>query len=123
MKKIISLFLCAILLTAVFSIAVSAASVTISASQSSAESGTVYGTWKYYGGLNNKGSERTLRFSARYYSLGLWVNDVHMNVPPGGSFSMFRTITLSSPTNWKLHLNPLNTLFGGCLGSGSIIYD
>ena len=123
MKRKILSFVVAI--TAVISIgtlSASAASVTLKTTQTSAVSGNVYGTWKYFLGWNSSDSLHKVYFTGQYSDGSGWHDDAQSLVAIGSSLGYQETSTRTACL-WRLELNPEGYGYTKCSAYGEIHND
>lgn len=123
-KKVLSIVLCAMVLVAMLSSSAFAVvkSVHLDSTQTIAESGLVYGSWKLITASNDKTSTFAVHVLPKYKKAGIWWNGASEKIVlrPGTSIGDTATKRLSDEYYWKLVLNPDGAGKYGCTADGTI---
>ena len=123
-KKVLSIVLCAMVLVAMLSSSAFAVvkSVHLDSTQTIAESGLVYGSWKLITASNDKTSTFAVHVFPKYKKAGIWWNGASEKIVlrPGTSIGDTATKRLSDEYYWKLVLNPDGAGKYGCTADGTI---
>lgn len=124
MKKVLSIVLCVMLLVAMLSTSAFAVvkTVTLDSSQTIAESGLVYGSWKIITASNDATSARAVHVLPKYKKAGFWINGAksEIKLSRGTSIGDAETQRLKKEYYWKLVLNPDGAGAYGCTAEGTI---
>lgn len=124
MKKVLLIVLCAMVLVAMLSSSAFAVvkSVHLDSTQTIAESGLVYGSWKVITASNDKTSTFAVHVLPKYKKAGIWWNGANEKIVlrPGTSIGDTATKRLSDEYYWKLVLNPDGAGKYGCTADGTI---
>ena len=124
MKKVLSIVLCAMVLVAMLSSSAFAVvkSVHLDSTQTIAESGLVYGSWKVITASNDKTSTFAVHVLPKYKKAGIWWNGANEKIVlrPGTSIGDTATKRLSDEYYWKLVPNPDGAGKYGCTADGTI---
>lgn len=121
MKRKLLTFVVAIMaVISIGSLSASAASVTLKTTQTSAVSGNVTGTWKYFNGKNNSTSLHSVYFTAQYSDGDGWHDDAQSLVPKGVTLGDTNTSTRQNCL-WRLELNPQGYGYTNCSANGQIL--
>lgn len=124
MKKVLSIVLCAMVLVAMLSSSAFAVvkSVHLDSTQTIAESGLVYGSWKLITASNDRTSAFAVHVLPKYKKVGIWWNGANEKIElrPGTSIGDTETKRLSDEYYWKLVLNPDGAGKYGCTADGTI---
>ena len=123
-KKVLSIVLCAMVLVAMLSSSAFAVvkTVYLDSTQTIAESGLVYGSWKIITASNDKTSTFAVHVLPKYKKAGIWWNGANEKIVlrPGTSIGDTETKRLSDEYYWKLVLNPDGAGKYGCTADGTI---
>lgn len=123
-EKVLSIVLCAMVLVAMLSSSAFAVvkSVHLDSTQTIAESGLVYGSWKLITASNDKTSTFAVHVLPKYKKAGIWWNGASEKIVlrPGTSIGDTATKRLSDEYYWKLVLNPDGAGKYGCTADGTI---
>lgn len=123
-EKVLSIVLCAMVLVAMLSSSAFAVvkSVHLDSTQTIAESGLVYGSWKLITASNDKTSTFAVHVLPKYKKAGIWWNGANEKIVlrPGTSIGDTATKRLSDEYYWKLVLNPDGAGKYGCTADGTI---
>ena len=123
-EKVLSIVLCAMVLVAMLSSSAFAVvkSVHLDSTQTIAESGLVYGSWKLITASNDKTSTFAVHVLPKYKNAGIWWNGANEKIVlrPGTSIGDTETKRLSDEYYWKLVLNPDGAGKYGCTADGTI---
>lgn len=123
-KKVLSIVLCAMVLVAMLSSSAFAVvkSVHLDSTQTIAESGLVYGSWKLITASNDKTSTFAVHVLPKYKKAGIWWSGASEKIVlrPGTSIGDTATKRLSDEYYWKLVLNPDGAGKYGCTADGTI---
>lgn len=123
-EKVLSIVLCAMVLVAMLSSSAFAVvkSVHLDSTQTIAESGLVYGSWKLITASNDKTSTFAVHVLPKYKKAGIWWNGTSEKIVlrPGTSIGDTATKRLSDEYYWKLVLNPDGAGKYGCTADGTI---
>lgn len=123
-EKVLSIVLCAMVLVAMLSSSAFAVvnSVHLDSTQTIAESGLVYGSWKLITASNDKTSTFAVHVLPKYKKAGIWWNGANEKIVlrPGTSIGDTETKRLSDEYYWKLVLNPDGAGKYGCTADGTI---
>lgn len=123
-KKVLSIVLCAMVLVAMLSSSAFAVvkTVYLDSTQTIAESGLVYGSWKLITASNDKTSTFAVHVLPKYKKAGIWWNGANEKIVlrPGTSIGDTETKRLSDEYYWKLVLNPDGAGKYGCTADGTI---
>lgn len=123
-KKVLSIVLCAMVLVAMLSSSAFAVvkTVYLDSTQTIAESGLVYGSWKLITASNDKTSTFAVHVLPKYKKSGIWWNGANEKIVlrPGTSIGDTETKRLSDEYYWKLVLNPDGAGKYGCTADGTI---
>lgn len=96
----------------------------INDTQSSVDSATVIGTYKFFGGTNFNSSTHSLTISSKYFSAGDgWKFDVKKKVAINTTLNDTETTYFSAATSWRVNLSPYSIWTSGCNGEGYIWYS
>lgn len=124
MKKVLSIVLCAMVLVAMLSSSAFAVvkSVHLDSTQTIAESGLVYSSWKLITASNDKTSTFAVHVLPKYKKAGIWWSGASEKIVlrPGTSIGDTETKRLSDEYYWKLVLNPDGAGKYGCTADGTI---
>lgn len=123
-EKVLSIVLCAMVLVAMLSSSAFAVvkTVYLDSTQTIAESGLVYGSWKLITASNDKTSTFAVHVLPKYKKAGIWWNGASEKIVlrPGTSIGDTATKRLSDEYYWKLVLNPDGAGKYGCTADGTI---
>jgi hypothetical protein len=123
-EKVLSIVLCAMVLVAMLSSSAFAVvkTVYLDSTQTIAESGLVYGSWKLITASNDKTSTFAVHVLPKYKKAGIWWNGANEKIVlrPGTSIGDTETKRLSDEYYWKLVLNPDGAGKYGCTADGTI---
>lgn len=123
-KKVLSIVLCAMVLVAMLSSSAFAVvkTVYLDSTQTIAESGLVYGSWKLITASNDKTSTFAVHVLPKYKKAGIWWSGASEKIVlrPGTSIGDTETKRLSDEYYWKLVLNPDGAGKYGCTADGTI---
>lgn len=123
-EKVLSIVLCAMVLVAMLSSSAFAVvkSVHLDSTQTIAESGLVYGSWKLITASNDKTSTFAVHVLPKYKKAGIWWSGASEKIVlrPGTSIGDTETKRLSDEYYWKLVLNPDGAGKYGCTADGTI---
>lgn len=123
-EKVLSIVLCAMVLVAMLSSSAFAVvkSVHLDSTQTIAESGLVYGSWKLITASNDKTSTFAVHVLPKYKKAGIWWSGASEKIVlrPGTSIGDTATKRLSDEYYWKLVLNPDGAGKYGCTADGTI---
>lgn len=123
-KKVLSIVLCAMVLVAMLSSSAFAVvkTVYLDSTQTIAESGLVYGSWKIITASSDKTSARVVHVLPKYKKAGIWWSGASEKIVlrPGTSIGDTATKRLSDEYYWKLVLNPDGAGKYGCTADGTI---
>lgn len=123
-EKVLSIVLCAMVLVAMLSSSAFAVvkSVHLDSTQTIAESGLVYGSWKLITASNDKTSTFAVHVLPKYKKAGIWWSGASEKIVlrPGTSIGDTETKRLSDEYYWKLVLNPDGVRAYGCTAEGTI---
>lgn len=123
-EKVLSIVLCAMVLVAMLSSSAFAVvkTVYLDSTQTIAESGLVYGSWKLITASNDKTSTFAVHVLPKYKKAGIWWNGANEKIVlrPGISIGDTETKRLSDEYYWKLVLNPDGAGKYGCTADGTI---
>lgn len=123
-KKVLSTVLCAMVLVAMLSSSAFAVvkTVYLDSTQTIAESGLVYGSWKLITASNDKTSTFAVHVLPKYKKAGIWWSGASEKIVlrPGTSIGDTETKRLSDEYYWKLVLNPDGAGKYGCTADGTI---
>lgn len=124
MKKVLSIVLCAMVLVAMLSSSAFAVvkTVYLDSTQTIAESGLVYGSWKIITASSDKTSARVVHVLPKYKKGGFWINGAksEIKLSRGTSIRDTETKKLTEEHYWKLVLNPDGVRVYGCTAEGTI---
>ena len=97
-------------------------SVHLDSTQTIAESGLVYGSWKLITASNDKTSTFAVHVLPKYKKAGIWWSGASEKIVlrPGTSIGDTETKRLSDEYYWKLVLNPDGAGKYGCTADGTI---
>ena len=97
-------------------------SVHLDSTQTIAESGLVYGSWKLITASNDKTSTFAVHVLPKYKKAGIWWSGASEKIVlrPGTSIGDTATKRLSDEYYWKLVLNPDGAGKYGCTADGTI---
>ncbi len=123
-EKVLSIVLCAMVLVAMLSSSAFAVvkTVYLDSTQTIAESGLVYGSWKLITASNDKTSTFAVHVLPKYKKAGIWWSGASEKIVlrPGTSIGDTETKRLSDEYYWKLVLNPDGAGKYGCTADGTI---
>lgn len=123
-EKVLSIVLCAMVLVAMLSSSAFAVvkTVYLDSTQTIAESGLVYGSWKLITASNDKTSTFAVHVLPKYKKAGIWWSGASEKIVlrPGTSIGDTATKRLSDEYYWKLVLNPDGAGKYGCTADGTI---
>lgn len=123
-EKVLSIVLCAMVLVAMLSSSAFAVvkTVYLDSTQTIAESGLVYGSWKLITASNDKTSTFAVHVLPKYKKAGIWWSGGSEKIVlrPGTSIGDTETKRLSDEYYWKLVLNPDGAGKYGCTADGTI---
>ena len=123
-EKVLSIVLCAMVLVAMLSSSAFAVvkTVYLDSTQTIAESGLVYGSWKLITASNDKTSTFAVHVLPKYKKAGIWWSGDSEKIVlrPGTSIGDTETKRLSDEYYWKLVLNPDGAGKYGCTADGTI---
>lgn len=123
-EKVLSIVLCAMVLVAMLSSSAFAVvkTVYLDSTQTIAESGLVYGSWKIITASSDKTSARVVHVLPKYKKGGFWWSGASEKIVlrPGTSIGDTETKRLSDEYYWKLVLNPDGVRAYGCTAEGTI---
>ena len=123
-EKVLSIVLCTMVLVAMLSSSAFAVvkSVHLDSTQTIAESGLVYGSWKLITASNDKTSTFAVHVLPKYKKAGIWWSGASEKIVlrPGTSIGDTATKRLSDEYYWKLVLNPDGAGKYGCTADGTI---
>lgn len=123
-EKVLSIVLCAMVLVAMLSSSSFAVvkTVYLDSTQTIAESGLVYGSWKIITASSDKTSARVVHVLPKYKKGGFWINGAksEIKLSRGTSIGDTETKKLTEEHYWKLVLNPDGVRAYGCTAEGTI---